>query len=160
MTGVIVKWLFKGLLMSLVMSSIMSYLFYIQTGRTPWSLLGIHSVADLKPDLSPGASIENLADTVSREARQLADKAGDLVPSAPAQPTQVYRWVDAQGVTHFSETPPAGVDAVAITVDPNQNVIQGLPTESADPVPTQSLDQLKQQLQQQQDAKRALLEEH
>lgn len=160
MTGLIIKWLFKGLLVSVVMSSIMSYLFYVQTGRTPWSLLGIHSVADLKPDLSPGASIENLADTVSREARQLADKAGDLVPGEPAAPTQVYRWVDAEGVTHFSETPPDGVQASTITVDPNQNVIQGLPTESAPPSSAQSLKDLQQQLQQQQEAKRALLEEN
>lgn len=160
MTGLIVKWLFKGLLVSIVMSSIMSYLLYVQTGRTPWSLLGIDSVADLKPDLAPGASIESLADTVSREARQLADKAGELVPAAPAEPTQVYRWVDAAGVTHFSETPPEGVAATAITVDPNQNVIQGLATKSAESSSAPSLAELKQQLEQQQEAKRAILEEN
>lgn len=38
-----------------------------------------------------------------------------LALSAPVMAAQVYKWVDAQGVTHFGAQPPA--DAKAATVD-------------------------------------------
>ncbi|MBL8484094.1 MAG: DUF4124 domain-containing protein [Rhodocyclaceae bacterium] len=34
-----------------------------------------------------------------------------LLAAGPAAGQNVYRWVDAQGVTHYSETPPPGVNA-------------------------------------------------
>lgn len=42
-----------------------------------------------------------------------------LAPAGPALAggTQVYRWVDGQGVTHFSDRPPASGD-VPVTVSP------------------------------------------
>ena len=38
-----------------------------------------------------------------------------LVLSATAMASQVYKWVDAQGVTHFSAQPPQGQPATAIS---------------------------------------------
>ena len=37
-----------------------------------------------------------------------------LAMSATAMASQVYKWVDAQGVTHFSAQPPQGQDADSI----------------------------------------------
>ncbi|WNF47889.1 DUF4124 domain-containing protein [Pseudomonas sp. SG20056] len=37
-----------------------------------------------------------------------------LAMSATAMASQVYKWVDAQGVTHFSAQPPQGQDATSI----------------------------------------------
>lgn len=37
-----------------------------------------------------------------------------LGATAPSEATTVYRWVDAQGVTHFGNQPPAHVQAEAI----------------------------------------------
>ncbi|HHQ42067.1 MAG TPA: DUF4124 domain-containing protein [Chromatiales bacterium] len=36
-------------------------------------------------------------------------------PGAPAA-ERVYKWVDEQGVTHYSQTPPAGVEATPLDV--------------------------------------------
>ena len=37
-----------------------------------------------------------------------------LAMSATAMASQVYKWVDAQGVTHFSAQPPQGQDATSV----------------------------------------------
>lgn len=37
-----------------------------------------------------------------------------LAISATAMASQVYKWVDAQGVTHFSAQPPQGQDATSV----------------------------------------------
>ncbi|MHA6495469.1 DUF4124 domain-containing protein [Pseudomonas borbori] len=37
-----------------------------------------------------------------------------LALSAPAMASQVYKWVDAQGVTHFGAQPPQGQQATSI----------------------------------------------
>jgi len=39
-----------------------------------------------------------------------------LAMSATAMASQVYKWVDAQGVTHFSAQPPQGQDATSINI--------------------------------------------
>ncbi|NBA98210.1 DUF4124 domain-containing protein [Pseudomonas sp. R5(2019)] len=41
-----------------------------------------------------------------------------LALSAPAMAAQVYKWVDAQGVTHFDAQPPQGQDAVQLDTPP------------------------------------------
>jgi hypothetical protein len=38
------------------------------------------------------------------------------IGSAPSQAAQIYKWVDAQGVTHFDAQPPAGQPAQEIDV--------------------------------------------
>ncbi|QLL12545.1 DUF4124 domain-containing protein [Pseudomonas chlororaphis] len=42
-----------------------------------------------------------------------------LAMSLPCQAGQIYRWVDAQGVTHFDAQPPQGVASTAITLPKN-----------------------------------------
>ena len=39
-----------------------------------------------------------------------------LAMSATAMASQVYKWVDAQGVTHFSAQPPQGQDATSVNI--------------------------------------------
>lgn len=84
---------------------------------------------------------------------------GREIPSSmsdsEAEKTTVYRWRAADGSWQFSDKPPVQVESETIIVDPNANLIQGLPqpmpaetevekTDIEVPVPmTISPDQLK-----------------
>ncbi|MBB3169056.1 DUF4124 domain-containing protein [Simiduia aestuariiviva] len=141
MFGYMGKWILKSLVMSVLMLSVSSYLLYLRTGHTPWSLLGINSWSDATTRVAPDLSVDQMAATVARtlqSAKQATlsatDSAADILPDAmtvdSSGATHVYRWVDAQGVTHFGEAPPAGVDAEAIALEPNRNVIGGIQSEN------------------------------
>jgi len=45
--------------------------------------------------------------------------AGLLLAGTGMAATEVYRWVDADGVVHFGDRPPEGVDARPVSVRPN-----------------------------------------
>jgi hypothetical protein len=47
--------------------------------------------------------------------------------------TKVYRWRDANGTWQLSDQPPATGEADIIMVDPDTNLIQGLPEEPEEP---------------------------
>ncbi|UTA48914.1 DUF4124 domain-containing protein [Simiduia sp. 21SJ11W-1] len=122
--------------MTALMLGVSSYLLYLRTGHTPWSLLGIHSWSDAGNRVSPTLDIDQMALKVSQSLQAAGAtakaQAENLLPDGVkpgAEATQVYRWVDAQGVTHFGEVPPEDVSATAVTLAPNRNVIQGVPSE-------------------------------
>jgi glutaredoxin len=54
-----------------------------------------------------------------------------LVLCAGAASAQIYRWKDANGVTHFSDTPPASVPATKIEVPASTEATPALPFELA-----------------------------
>jgi glutaredoxin len=54
-----------------------------------------------------------------------------LVLCAGAASAQIYRWKDANGVTHFSDTAPASVPAVKIDVPASTEATPALPYELA-----------------------------
>lgn len=146
MFGFFGKYLIKTLLSMAIMIGISSYLLYLRTGQTPWGLLGIHSVSDLTRAATPELNLQQLADQALRQAGTLTDTARDKVADItdaeilkPAAPQQVYRWVDEQGVTHFSEMPPEGVAADTIALAPDRNLIRGTP-ETSEPRPPTDAD--------------------
>ncbi|MBU1332855.1 MAG: DUF4124 domain-containing protein [Gammaproteobacteria bacterium] len=55
-----------------------------------------------------------------------------LALSAPVMASQVYKWVDAQGVTHFGAQPPQGQQATQInTSTPPPRAVETPPTPAA-----------------------------
>ena len=117
-----------------LMLGVSSYLLYVRTGHTPWSLLGIQSWGDLANRSVPRVNIQQLEQQVERQLDSLTTTATSVLPeSLPVlsntQPQQIYRWVDKQGVTHFGENPPAGVGAEKVVLQPDRNVIQGYAAE-------------------------------
>jgi len=60
------------------------------------------------------------------------------LPKASGKPKQdlIYRWTDAEGVTHFTNTPPpAGVEYTVKGYDPNTNLIQSVQPEKPEEPP-------------------------
>jgi len=46
-------------------------------------------------------------------------------PQSPRYAPKVYRWTDAKGVTHVSDTPPAEGRYEEVRIDPDTNLIPG-----------------------------------
>ncbi len=102
-------------------------LFFLETpGGEPWL-----SPGDLVPD----------ADGLQHQARKEFNQVKGAVVST--EPSTVYRWQDANGVWQFSDTPPEDMRHVqTVQVDPDRNLIKGLPprqTEPEDPSGAESI---------------------
>jgi len=61
-----------------------------------------------------------------------------LAMSATAMASQVYKWVDAQGVTHFSAQPPQGQQATSV----NTSVAPPKPAQPAEPKTTPTFESI------------------
>src|SRR5690606_4747474 len=81
---------------------------YLKTGRLPWDSGVLNS--PLSAGL-PSVSLDTMLPISSK--------------------TTVYKWVDEQGVTNFSqEPPPAAVTSEVLEVDANVNLMQSTPVMS------------------------------
>ncbi|AZD50805.1 DUF4124 domain-containing protein [Pseudomonas chlororaphis] len=80
--------------------------------------------------------------------RTFAMTAGLLLAiTLPCQAGQIYKWVDAQGVTHFDAQPPQGVASTVITLPKNPQGVPRMPPPDKPDTQQQVMDnQAKQQL--------------
>ncbi|UCR82710.1 DUF4124 domain-containing protein [Pseudomonas chlororaphis subsp. aurantiaca] len=78
-----------------------------------------------------------------------------LAMSLPCQAGQIYKWVDAQGVTHFDAQPPQGVASTAISLPKNpKGAPRTLPPDKPDTQQQVMDNQAKQQLARQEAERR------
>ncbi|KAF1070104.1 MAG: hypothetical protein GAK45_00902 [Pseudomonas citronellolis] len=64
-----------------------------------------------------------------------------LALCSPVMAAKVYKWVDAQGITHFGEQPPTGIDATSVNTNSAQPPASGFPLPpKAVPAPLPSAD--------------------
>jgi len=87
-----------------------------------------------KPDGTPWMDARMLLPDVQSWGRELTawwektkHKAPESVGGGGGKPTEVYRWRAEDGSWQFSDKPPVQGSAETIAVDPNANLIQGLP---------------------------------
>jgi hypothetical protein len=93
----------KCAMLVVIIISLVHYALYLKTGQLPWQ----------SPMLSNVLS-ESLPVMKLESAKLGSGK------------TQVYKWIDEQGVLNYSqEPPPATVTSEVLEVDPNVNLIQG-----------------------------------
>lgn len=92
------KLVFKMVVMLAIVVGVSNYALYIMTGKSPFTGDG--------PKLSFSAPSPS-----------------SLIPKGKQQ---AYKWTDEHGVVHYSEAPPAHIEAERLDVDPNTNMIQGL----------------------------------
>lgn len=95
----------KCLMMLVIIVGLVHYALYLKTGQLPWQSPMLNNVLS---ESLPALPLES----VKRGSGK----------------TQVYKWVDEQGVLNYSqEPPPATVTSEVLEVDPNVNLIQGTP---------------------------------
>ncbi len=104
------KFLFKLILVILILFGLSSYTNYLLTGKTP-------DIAINKPTL-PDIEISKLTDTLS-------DKFNIIEEKKPAANTYLYKWRDTKGVIHYtSKKPPENIqDFESIKLSNNTNVV-------------------------------------
>lgn len=94
------KFALKIVLMLVVVVGLSNYGLYLMTGQSPFSHFKLPDFS--VPDLSAANPLNN-------------------------QPEKAWKWVDENGVTHYStEAPPQNQLAEELEVDPNTNVIQSV----------------------------------
>jgi len=128
----VAKWLIKSLISMVLMFCVSGYLFYVTTGQAPWALLG-HPTAgsffySLLPDVNIGAAKQTVQQglgNVERTVTQFvpSDAWGDEQSAGAKPSTEVYRWVDDEGVTHFSEAPPSNRESEKLELAPLVNIL-------------------------------------
>ncbi|BFM10886.1 hypothetical protein R50072_10390 [Simiduia litorea] len=162
------KWVLKSLLSMVLMFCVSGYALYMTTGQAPWSLLGHSSAGGFFYSLLPEVEIDQAKQAVQQGLGSVEHTVNQFVPSdgwgaeqkaSMSDTTEIYRWVDDQGVTHFSETPPEGGVSDKLKLAPLANVIPA--QKPVDKVPEQDkiLQSLRENIEQQEAEKARILNE-
>ncbi|NIB39569.1 DUF4124 domain-containing protein [Pseudomaricurvus alkylphenolicus] len=109
------KWMIKSMLLILVVGLVAPFFLKRPDGQ-PWMTIN--------PDWYPSALWQRLTGGVNQA---LPDFSGDS-----SAPTRVYKWRDKDGSWRYSDTPPEGIDAQSLDINPDTNLIQGLPQKQSE----------------------------
>lgn len=113
--------IFVRLMLLLVVLGLAGPFFLKRPDGQPWM-----NANDVMPDTSPVERL--LTDVKAMIASWFGDDSVE-----PIGQTKVYRWKSPEGHWQLSDTPPQGIDADVIFVDPDTNLIQGLRAAPAAP---------------------------
>jgi hypothetical protein len=121
--GIVVKLLAKLCLLALVAAAVAPLFLRAPDGRP------LMTLDDWTPDLDGlGARLAPLVDRLRAAGDDASPNAvgADREDGGSEGETIVWRWRDAAGVWHFAEAPPAGIEAEAVRLDPDANLVPGL----------------------------------
>ncbi len=113
-TRLVLKILFKATLPVVAVAGVMSYMMYLNGG-------------------DPKAVLAKVFGGMAGQARESMQQAGRSMDSLKPASEQsaistVHTWVDANGVTHYSNTAPVNVESTTMRVNANANVVASTPT--------------------------------
>ena len=111
LSRLIARLLFKAVLSLAMLLGVASYGLYLTGGdpKAVWRRVASGTIG------SVGESVGGIGERVSRA---LDTSRGHESPVG-----QVWTWRDGNGLVHYASTPPAGVAATALSVDPDVNVL-------------------------------------
>ncbi len=112
------RYIFKLSVFLGLIAGIANYLIYLGTGRVPFN--DAWQAVKKTPIEIPSPSTLDLP-------------ALPKLPSMSADNSaRAFKWTDQNGVVHYSDQAPDGQNAKIISVDPNQNLVQGSPVASSE----------------------------
>ncbi len=118
----------KMLVVVVIVSLALLYYLPLMNGKPPF-----HGVSQILSKTSN--SLRDSSQTVSHKITNAISELPDSTPPTASKPVTIYRWQDAQGQWHFSNTPPASDQPYqAQLIDPATNVVQSVPLAQAKPV--------------------------
>ena len=101
------KFVIKVIVLLAIMLGMSNYMMYIMTGKLPFDIGSLKA-----PDLS-------------LEMPDLEDLNPSKLTGSSSGKSTIYKWVDENGVTVYSESPPPQqIESESITIDPNANIVQ------------------------------------
>lgn len=164
----IVKWLVKSLASMVLMFGVSGYLLYLTSGQTPWGLLGHNTAGSFFQSLLPVVDVNDAKQAVQQKLTSVETAVSQYVPSEAwgvddasdvRDQQKIYRWVDKDGVTHFSETPPVEGQSEQVGLPPLVNLMPAQVDQQKPIEQDLSLQLLQEKLQQQEAEKRHALDE-
>lgn len=122
------KFLYKIILILVMLFGIRMYANYMMTGKTPELQVN-------KPAL-PEVSISKLTNSLSNKVDSVKDK---FTPKAKKQETYLYKWRDEKGVIHYTSEKPAAqiTNLESIKIDNQTNVVPAVSDNSSKTEPAQ-----------------------
>ena len=114
------KLLIKACIPLVMVAGVMSYGVHLR-GGDPAALWGHVAGGAFDKAGSMFTKAKNDAAGVAGKLAQTANNSS--LSGGDTGHTQVFKWVDDAGVTHFSSAAPEGINARSISVDPNTNVL-------------------------------------
>ena len=151
-----------------LMFCVSGYLLYLTTGQAPWTLLGHSSAGGFFYSLLPVVEMDEAKQAVQQGLGSVERTVNQFVPSEAWEveqkagandATEIYRWVDDEGVTHFSETPPDGGVSDKLRLAPLANVIPAQKPIDKAPEEDKILQSLRENMEQQEAEKARILNE-
>ncbi|PUA29418.1 MAG: hypothetical protein B0W54_02190 [Cellvibrio sp. 79] len=110
------RFIFKSLVVILLVLGVGNYLVYLKTGQFPITAIRENYNGDWLAALKESFSPDDLVSTAKKTVDDLTNDEADK----PA-PTKVYKWTDADGVVHYGDRPDtAGAEQVEVKI---QNAI-------------------------------------
>ena len=99
----------------------------------------------------PGAIFAKIGGGIFTQAKNSAESAGQSIESMSPlsdhkSTTEVHKWVDENGVTHFSTTPPIEYETTSVRINPNRNVVSATPAGEFDKYDAQVADKMQETL--------------
>ena len=164
----IVKWLVKSLASMVLMFGVSGYLLYLTSGQTPWGWLGHNTAGSFFQSLLPVVDVNDAKQAVQQKLTSVETAVSQYVPSEAwgvddasdvRDQQKIYRWVDKDGVTHFSETPPVEGQSEQVGLPPLVNLMPAQVDQQKPIEQDLSLQLLQEKLQQQEAEKRHALDE-
>lgn len=133
LTKMILKMLLKACVPLAIIIGFSSYVLYTKGG-------------------DPGAIFAKIGGGIFSQAKDSVQSAGQSIDSMSPlgehkSTTEVFKWVDQNGVTHFSTTPPIDYETTSIKVNPNRNVVSATPVEEFDKYDAQVADKMNETLE-------------
>lgn len=118
LTRIVLKILFKACLPLVAVVGIMSYMMYLNGGDPKALIAKVFSGA--------AGQARSSMQQAGQSARSLTPSS--LTPSSEGSSiSTVHKWVDSDGVTHFSSSAPANVQSQTMRVNANANVVASTP---------------------------------
>lgn len=123
----ILKLLIKATLPMLIMFGVIGYMVYLK-GGDPMAMyrLVLGNIGAQSSEMG-----QNAQDQVSATLSQLRGVLPGDDSESGSTPTILYRWVDEDGITQFTQEPPVHVEATRLSINPDTNLMQS-PNRSAE----------------------------
>lgn len=118
-TRMVLKILFKACLPLVAVVGIMSYMMYLNGGDPKAVIAKVFSGA--------AGQARSSMQQAGQSAKSLVPSSNSSSSSESSSVSTVHRWVDSNGVTHFSSTAPTDVQSQTMRVNANANVVASTP---------------------------------
>ena len=130
------KFIFKVIVVIILILGISNYANYLITGKTPDISINKSSL----PKIDISKLTDSVTDKFESVKKSVTEKSESIKKDGPAENSHLYKWRDADGVIHYASEKPADntPDIESIEISNDTNVVPSVSAKAKVPVQQQS----------------------